>query len=190
MRVFISYSGKDHRLLHLMVQALVEVGLTPVVAAQERTPGARLDAKVVGLIRKSDAVVAILTTRAAKAQWVQQELGTARAQRKLIVPLRTRNVRPMAMLEGYEYTTFTLGDPMPAFGMAAGYLRQYATSHGKPVATGGVVPDDGFQIMHLPFAVVCPRCKTVGNHVFLCYDCGDWVCPDCGETVPPSARVS
>jgi len=192
MKVFISFAQKDHHLVLLLSSVLLENGLTPLVATQRLTPGVRLDDKVHQMINESDCVIALNTPNAAESIWVQQEIGTARALGKYIVPLKSRRVRLTAMLEGYEYYEFKTSDPKGDFNHIATFLINYAAQHDIDFAsidTSDEALSKFSQILHLPNALVCPQCKIVNNHVWICLLCGDWLCVECGELVPPESRA-
>ena len=150
-------------------------------------PGVRIDEKVQKLIQDAHVVVVLNTATSSRSRWVQQEIGAAKALSKLIVPLKTRGSKLAAMLEGCEYYEFKASDPDHDFYRVACYLREYATKRRIKVFEK---PDpiheyeQLFQLAHLPQAMLCPGCKTVDVHVFVCLLCGEWVCPECGETIP------
>ncbi|MBI4465516.1 MAG: TIR domain-containing protein [Acidobacteria bacterium] len=143
-------------------------------------------------MKESDCVVVLCTAIAAKSRWVQQEIGCAKALNKHIVPLKTRGARLAAMLEGYEYYKFKRTDASSEFSHIASLLRQWALDRRLKVGPETDAPniDKFFQILHLPHALVCLRCKNVDNHLAVCFLCGDWVCFHCGHTVPPESRAS
>jgi hypothetical protein len=192
MKVFVSFAQRDHRLVHALSGALVERGMTPFVATQRLSPGSRLDEKVRDMIRDSDCVVVLNTPNASRSRWVQQEIGCVKALGKHLVPLKTRQSRLAAMLEGHEYYQFKASDPRADFARVALLLRDFAREKGISVDTGSAGDEVGFAeryLLHLPHAMTCPRCRTVDVHVFVCPLCGKWICPRCGETIPPSSRA-
>jgi hypothetical protein len=189
MKTFISFATPDHRLVHVLSGTLTEAGITPLVAALRFSPGRRLEDKVRDMIAGSDCVVVLNTVRASRNRWVQQEIGCAKAFQKDIIPLKTRTARLAAMLDGYEYHTFSATDPLSDFIRVAAYLRNYAEKRRLPVYKAAEIQTDDSMVLHLPHALVCPRCKKTDIHVFLCLLCGDWVCTECGETIPPTARA-
>jgi hypothetical protein len=189
MNVFVSFATADHQLVHVLSRVLMDAGITPLVAASRFSPGTSIDDKVRAMIGESDCVVVLYTAAASKSQWVQQEIGCAKALKKDIIALKTRTARIGAMLEGYEYITFSTNDPLLDFGRVASSLRDYAEKKGLSLSKSSEIKMDEFQILHLPKAITCPHCKSTEIHVFLCFSCGDWVCVECGETVPPPLRA-
>src|SRR5438067_2483863 len=189
MKVFISFAAPDHRLVHVLSGTLTEAGITPLIAALRLSPGRRLEDKIRDMIAESDCVLVLNTVRASKNRWVQQEIGCAKAFQKDIIPLKTRTARLAAMLDGYEYHTFSKTNPLSDFIRIAEYLRDYAKERGLPLYKASEIQTDDAMILHLPHALVCPRCKKTDVHVYLCLLCGDWVCIECGETIPTTARA-
>jgi hypothetical protein len=189
MKVFLSFAQADHRLVYVLRGALIEAGITPLVAAERLSPGRRLEDKVRDMIAESDCVLVVNTVSAVKSRWVQQEIGCAKALHKDIIPIKTRTAPVAAMLDGYEYHTFSSSDPYLDFARVASYLREYAVNRGLRVHKANEISTDDALILHLPFAVVCPRCDNTDVHVFVCTICGEWVCTECGEVIPPTARA-
>ncbi len=193
MKVFISHAKGDHSLVHSMAGALAEEGIEPVVAMQRLSPGTRLDDKIEALINESDCVIVLNTPNASRSHWVQQEVGCAKAHGKHIVPLKTRRAPLAAMLQGLEYYQFRVSSPSGDFERVAAHLREYATQNGIAILSRrdrGSASTEMAQIIHLPFALLCPKCQLVEVHVFVCHLCGDWVCVGCGATIPPHSRAS
>ena len=194
MKVFISHASTDHALVHVLAGALAEHGIDGLVAGRRMSPGTRLDKKVRDMIEESDCVVVINTPSASRSRWVQQEVGCARALDKHIVPLKTQRAKLAAMLEGLEYYQFKTSEPADHFSVVASHLRKFAIKNGIRVRTMTTVGDDVWenlgQILHLPHSMLCPKCKHVDVHLWVCLLCGDWVCVECGATVPPDSRAT
>lgn len=190
MKVFISCSEQDHRLVHALRSALVESGIEPVLASQTLSPGTRLESKVRKLIDKSHCIVALLTPKGLASRWVQQEIGYAHACHKSVIPVKTKGGSLPGMLQGVEYILLVQSRPREAFDKVIRFLGQLAKKKGLRLNySGSSVTDDMFQILHLPNPLLCPTCKHIDVHVSLCYHCGDWVCHRCGGTIPPTSRA-
>ena len=190
MKVFISFAQADHRLMHSLSGALVEAGISPLVAIQRLAPGSRLDDKVEAMIQESDCVVVLNTPKTLLSRWVQQEIGCAKGRSKYIVPLKTRGTRLGAMLEGLEHYQFKMSDPREDFVRVASFLRTFAEERGLPVAKVNEGLSRDSPLVHLPRALLCPKCGLAENHVFVCLLCGEWICTDCGATIPPTSRAA
>jgi hypothetical protein len=190
LKVFISFTEQDHRLVHSLSAALVRMGITPVVATSQFAFGVRLDEKVRKLIRGSDAIVVILTPKGTKSKWVQQEIGCAKAFGKQIVPIKTRGVKVPGMLVGLEYLEFKLSDPTIDLAKVAAYLGDEADRRGIELRKTNLRKNtfETIQFLHLDWPVVCRKCHFADNHVAVCMLDGDWLCMNCGEVVPPSSR--
>lgn len=130
MKVFISFANHDHELMHLLSTQLVEYGITPLVAVQRGTPGARLDEKIRAMIAESDAFLVLYTPQAVRSEWVQQEIGCAKTNGRCVVPLKTRETRLTAMLDGIEHYQFSAGNAIEDFRRVASFLRGHAGNMG------------------------------------------------------------
>jgi len=93
MKVFISFARPDHHFVHSLSGALMEHGITPLIAANRLSPGARLEDKVKAMIAESNCVIVLNTPASARSRWVNQEIGTAKALNKHILPLKTRQAQ-------------------------------------------------------------------------------------------------
>jgi hypothetical protein len=93
------------------------------------------------------------------------------------------------MLAGTEYLPLKVSSPELAFQRLASALVDHAGERGFRLWPG--LPDCAkeFQFLHLPEALMCPKCKHVDVHVAVCLLCGEWVCVECGATIPPDAKV-
>jgi len=176
--------------MHALSGALVEAGLSPLVATQRLSPGTRLDDKVEAMIQESDCVVVLNTPNALRSRWVQQEIGCAKGRSKHLVPLKTRGTRLGAMLEGLEHYQFKASNPREDFVRVAGFLRSFAEERGVPVAKVNEGLSRFAELVHLPRALLCPKCGLAEIHVFVCLLCGEWICTDCGATIPPTSRAA
>ena len=189
MKIFLSFAEGDHRLIHVLSGILAEAGIDVLVATKLLSPGMRLDEKVKSMIGKAHCVLVILTPKSLRSHWVQQEIGCAKALGKHIVPLKTGITRLPAMLDGVEYFKFKPSDPASDFQRVSGYLCKYADKKRLKRRRSMLGKNEDFEVLHLPHAMLCPKCKNVDVHVFLCLLCGQWVCHACGGTVPPDARA-
>lgn len=87
-KIFISYSNDDKQKMHSLSKFMKKNGsFIPVVVANRRNAGMPLADKVAENIRNSDILLPILTENAIKNQWVNQEIGYAKAINKTIVPI-------------------------------------------------------------------------------------------------------
>lgn len=89
MKIFISFDHRDDSKCKAFTKALqrADTGFTPIVVANRREPGRPLADKVIDGIKEADYVVPILTQSSISNQWVNQEIGYARAIDKQTIPL-------------------------------------------------------------------------------------------------------
>jgi hypothetical protein len=133
IRVFISYCDADRPKKDVLRKRLHRSpgGFEPVVVADRRTPGKPLADKVLEGIAEARFFVPILTRDAVTNQWVNQEIGCARALNRVTIPLVEAAI--VGTLKGFIHDQndlpFTFGSrDVPAqhqgraFGRACGLL--------------------------------------------------------------------
>jgi hypothetical protein len=86
-KVFISYSVKDNRKLELLKSELQINKIDFVVVADRRNPLVSLSDKVIKGLEECEIVIPLLTSNSVFNQWVNQEIGFAKAKQKEIIPL-------------------------------------------------------------------------------------------------------
>lgn len=112
-QVFISHSSEDKEWVAWIADQARALGIDPYLAEHDPKPGTQLSSKVRQAIRSSEAVLALLTTRSLNSPYVQQEIGVALEQDKLVVPLVHPDLvgADLAMLNGAEYIPFDFASP-------------------------------------------------------------------------------
>lgn len=105
-KVFLSHSSRDARAVLMFRDQAVAVGMDVYLAEHDVQPGESLADKVRDAIRRSDAVVVLLTKSGAASAYVQQEIGVAVDAGKPVIPIVETGVSSLAMLEGREYISF------------------------------------------------------------------------------------
>lgn len=114
-RVFLSHSSKDMLAVERIRAQAEASGVDVYIAEHDVRAGERLGEKILSELRRSDAVVVLLTDNSATAPFVHQEIGAARQGEKLIVPLVQKGLQmDLAMLQGVEYVEFDPEHPEPA----------------------------------------------------------------------------
>ncbi|MFN4219126.1 MAG: toll/interleukin-1 receptor domain-containing protein, partial [Candidatus Bipolaricaulia bacterium] len=105
MKVFISHSTQDQRLVISLSKLLQYLEIQVFVAEWCLSPGARLDTKIKKQIKDADFVVVLLTRNGIRSTWVQQEIGITIDAGKPIIPIVERGTKPndLAALQGREY---------------------------------------------------------------------------------------
>lgn len=99
-------------------------GIEPYLAERDPQPGRSLSSKVLERIRHSDLVTVFWTRRGSSSEWVNQEIGAAKAEGKVVVPLVEKGVRVKGLLEGIERVEFDRSDPDSALESLEEFLAQ------------------------------------------------------------------
>jgi hypothetical protein len=111
--IFFSHTSRDSAWCDRLALEAAAFGITPYLAEHDVQPGTELAAKVQDAIKRSAAVLVLLTDNSANSAYVHQEVGFAQAEGKLVIPL----VQPehvatqMGMLVGVEYVPFDFRNP-------------------------------------------------------------------------------
>jgi len=136
--IFFSHSGADGQWAGWIADAAKKGGIAVYLFEHDARPGVQIAQKIKAAISNSDALVVLLTPRSHSSAYVQQEIGYAEAQTKLIIPLVWTNIQKptLAMLEGREYVLFDPASPQAALGTLLTYLQQLKA---KKEATQAVV---------------------------------------------------
>lgn len=111
--LFISYSRKDGALAEHLYQSLTSVGFTVYFDREKTLIGENFVSQIVKELRRSDAVVAIVSKHSAESPWCQAELHHAHALNKMIAPV-VMGSNPVTqtppldlMMKDINYTTVT-----------------------------------------------------------------------------------
>lgn len=112
-QVFISHSSKDQPWVDWIAREVESMGVRAYLAQHDPKPGELLSDKVRREIAKSDAVIVLLTANGYSSPYVQQEIGVALEQSKLVIPLVHPDLAgaSLAMLAGVEHIPFDFGAP-------------------------------------------------------------------------------
>lgn len=93
LRIFISYADIDRAKMRSVEKIIKEhVSLKPIIIADNRQTLKTLDEKVAKGIKSCDYFIPILTKESIKTQWINQEIGFARALDKKIYPIIDREI--------------------------------------------------------------------------------------------------
>lgn len=118
LTLFVSHATKDTRAVELVRSRIQPLGVSLYLAEHDIKAGERLSAKVEDALSRSDAVLVLLTPNGYDSLYVQQEIGFAKARKKLVIPLLAPGLAgaSLGMLNDIEYIVF---DPAsPADGLA------------------------------------------------------------------------
>jgi hypothetical protein len=106
MKVFISHSTKDLRLIDRFEHTIRAAGIQPYVASGDDQPGTPLWEKVKSNIKNSNCMLVVLTKSGSRSKWVQQEIGVADAMNIPVIPVVERGADCTGYLEGREVIEF------------------------------------------------------------------------------------
>jgi hypothetical protein len=106
-KVFISYSEDDKKKMVTLRNKLKRnSSFEPIIVADRRMSSTLLSEKVAWAIEETDILVPILTDKALFNQWVNQEIGYAKAKRKLIWPIIGDNT--IDKMKGFVHKQYDL----------------------------------------------------------------------------------
>lgn len=124
-KVFFSHSNADGEWAKWIAKSAGGAGIEVYLYEHDPKPGVQIATKVKQAIVDANSVVVLLTPNSSRSPYVQQEIGYAEADHKLIIPLVwTHAQKPnLAMLEGREYVDFDPTNPDVALGVLREYLQ-------------------------------------------------------------------
>lgn len=108
MRAFISYSFHDKEIKNRLKKILESDSIKCYDAAHDEDYGNSLPGKLSSNIDNSDVLIVILTQNSSSSSTVGQEIGYAKKAGKRIIPLIESGISLPVMLQGSEYSTYTL----------------------------------------------------------------------------------
>jgi hypothetical protein len=131
--IFFSHSTRDRRWCEWLAADAAKFGISAYLAEHDPQPGWQLAEKVKRNIGDCNALVVLLTENSVSSSYVQQEIGWALAEDKLVIPLIQPGIpsTKLAMLQGVEYIEFDFRDPRPGKENLAGELRRLAEKQRK-----------------------------------------------------------
>jgi len=124
--VFLSHNAADAQWVKLIAENASRVGIEVYLYEHDPRPGQMVAEKVQTAIKDCDALVVLLTANSQFSAYVQQEIGSARALQKPVIPLVEPGFdrRCLAMLEGIEYIRFEFQNPGPGLAALLDHLRK------------------------------------------------------------------
>ncbi len=109
-KIFISYADKDKNKMKALSRAINKSKdqLEPLVVAKRYSPNIPLTEKVESAITEADCFIPIITRKSIKNQWVNQEIGFAKAKKKNreIIPIVEKGITPK--LKGFIHDKLDL----------------------------------------------------------------------------------
>jgi nucleoside 2-deoxyribosyltransferase len=125
-KVFLSHSSVDTKWVRSIAINAEQVGVEVYLYEHDPQPGRLVADKVEAAIQSCDALVVLLTRNSESSPYVQQEVGYAKALKKVIIPLVQPGVskEKLAMLQGIEYIRFDFQNPQPGLATLLEYLQK------------------------------------------------------------------
>ena len=114
--VFLSHNSSDEEHIDKIEKGLQEIGVKPYIFKKDPRPGRMLSDKIESSIRDSDVLLVLFTTEGQYSQWMNSEIGYAKAAEIPIIPLVDDNIEQtdLPFLGGIEYIPINLENPEPA----------------------------------------------------------------------------
>lgn len=125
-KVFLSHSSKDASWVNWIRANAHQIEIEVYLHEFDPQPGQSIAAKLRAAIQSSDALVVLLTGSSESSAYVHQEIGTAKALNKPVIPLVQPGVRKesLAMLDGLEYIPFDFTNPQQALQTLLPHLQK------------------------------------------------------------------
>jgi len=97
--VFVSYSTKDIETIKPILQQMQSIqGLTIFFADRSLNPGDLISQRIIQSIKVADVFIVFYSESALQSSYVQQEIGVARGQEKIIIPILLDQTKPSGMI--------------------------------------------------------------------------------------------
>ncbi|MBK6966894.1 MAG: toll/interleukin-1 receptor domain-containing protein [Bacteroidales bacterium] len=176
IRVFISYSHEDKKLVSQLEQILRENNLNPVWT-DKLSGGSGFDDQIKMFIENAHIFMPVITKKSSIRGWVHQEIGFAMALHIPVFPVTTEDLTPGGMLQMIQTTKLDMNHPeqvkvklgskvfealllhenkSPLWELAqfeeerAVKMKEYSTKANKPDYLGMVRQKGGLSSFHIP----------------------------------------
>lgn len=130
LEVFLSHATSDQTQVALVRQQIEALGISVYLAEHDPKPGTVLAEKVREAIRRSHAVVVLITTSSINSAYVQQEVGIAHECGKPLVPIIEKGIdtRQLGILQGLEYLELDPAHPAETMAKMTASLQPIVVS--------------------------------------------------------------
>lgn len=106
-KIFVSYSTKDIVKIKPILQQIQTIKDTKFFFADETlNPGDQISQRIIGYISNCDVFILFYSEFARYSTYVQHEIGVAKANNKIIIPILLDASKPDGMLQGINYLNF------------------------------------------------------------------------------------
>ena len=128
--VFLSHSSKNRNLVVDIRDELKKAGVGVYLAEEHLQPGKNLPQKILNKIKSADCMVVLLTDTGVRSQFVNQEIGAAKALNKPIIPMVETKVKRKVggLLAGLELIIFDKAKPEQAISEVSSYISRLKLS--------------------------------------------------------------
>ena len=105
--IFVSYSSDDKSKIEPILDQLSTIKETDIFFADWTiNPGDEISQKILYNIQNSDVFIVFYSKFAINSNYVQQEIGAAKSNDKLVIPILLDSSKPTGMLKGLNYLNF------------------------------------------------------------------------------------
>jgi len=105
--IFVSYSTEDVEKINPVLNQLSTIQDVKIFFAEKTiNPGDNISQTLINNIKNSDVFLAFYSESAINSNYVQQEIGAAKSNNKIIIPILLDSNKPTGMLEGINYIDF------------------------------------------------------------------------------------
>lgn len=106
-KIFVSYCTKDIEEIKPILQQIRTIKDTDLFFAdQTLNPGDHISQRIIDYISNCDVFILFYSKAAYDSTYVQHEIGVAKANDKLIIPILLDETKPDGMLQGINYLNF------------------------------------------------------------------------------------
>jgi len=108
LKIFISYSTKDLEKIKPILKHISSIQGTKTFLAEENIePSSEVIQTIIGKIKSADIFLVFFSKNAKKSEYVQQEIGIAKGNNKIIAPILLDSNTPKAMLVNTNYVNLS-----------------------------------------------------------------------------------
>lgn len=105
--IFVSYSSNDKFKIEPILDQLSSIKETKIFFADwSINPGDEISQKILCNIDNSDIFIVFYSKSAIDSNYVQQEIGAAKSNDKIVIPILLDSSKPTGMLKGIHYLNF------------------------------------------------------------------------------------
>lgn len=113
IEIFLSHNARDLEWTQRLALAARALGIEPYLAEHDVQAGTPLADKIQTAIRRSSAVIVLISDNSVNAPYVREEIGFALGCKKLVIPIVQTGIplSDLAMLQGVEYIPLDFDSP-------------------------------------------------------------------------------